>query len=256
MSSWKNWLKGVVDARSSGQALLVTGSARMETWRQTGDSWPGVTCPGACIPSPVREWCGNRAARPRKPWPGSPRTRRLSEPCLAETNEDAERWRRQYFTDLIREDVLEFSRLHEINTVRLFVELLRERVGSPLSAGLHRPRSGRVSDHPETLSGHPSGALHRLRRAALASQCRPRPAPDAEDLFLRYRPGARRRRRSLGERRGVLQKPCISSRTPMARMRGSTTTKDGAEVDFALSDGEALANLIECKVADAKPHRA
>ena len=38
-----------------------------------------------------------------------------------------------YFTALIREDVVEFSRLHEINTMRLFVELLRERVGSPLS---------------------------------------------------------------------------------------------------------------------------
>jgi hypothetical protein len=38
-----------------------------------------------------------------------------------------------YFTDLIREDVVAFSRLHEIDTMRLFVELLRERVGSPLS---------------------------------------------------------------------------------------------------------------------------
>ncbi len=55
------------------------------------------------------------------------------EPCLAADSVQADRWRAQYFTDLIREDVLEFSRLHEINTMRLFVELLRERVGSPLS---------------------------------------------------------------------------------------------------------------------------
>ena len=45
----------------------------------------------------------------------------------------ADRWRSQYFTDIIREDLLELSRLHEINTMRLFVELLRERIGSPLS---------------------------------------------------------------------------------------------------------------------------
>ncbi len=33
-------------------------------------------------------------------------------------------------------------------------------------------------------------------------------------------------------------------------------TKDGAEVDFALSDGDTLTDLIECKVADSRPHRA
>lgn len=38
---WKIWLKGIVDARRKGQATLVTGSARMETWRQSGESLAG-----------------------------------------------------------------------------------------------------------------------------------------------------------------------------------------------------------------------
>ena len=33
-------------------------------------------------------------------------------------------------------------------------------------------------------------------------------------------------------------------------------TKDGAEVDFALSRDGALTHLIECKLSDDKPHRA
>jgi uncharacterized protein len=33
-------------------------------------------------------------------------------------------------------------------------------------------------------------------------------------------------------------------------------TKDGAEVDFCLSNGDQLTDLIECKLTDAKPHRA
>jgi len=33
-------------------------------------------------------------------------------------------------------------------------------------------------------------------------------------------------------------------------------TKDGAEVDFCLSEGQALTRLIECKLADARSHRA
>ena len=33
-------------------------------------------------------------------------------------------------------------------------------------------------------------------------------------------------------------------------------TKDDAEVDFCLSDGDTLTHLVECKLSDAKPHRA
>ncbi len=55
------------------------------------------------------------------------------EPFLAEDARDADRWRRQYLEDLIREDVVEFSRIHEVRAMRLFLEMLRERAGSPLS---------------------------------------------------------------------------------------------------------------------------
>jgi predicted AAA+ superfamily ATPase len=33
-------------------------------------------------------------------------------------------------------------------------------------------------------------------------------------------------------------------------------TKDEAEVDFALSEGNTLTHLVECKLSDTKPHRA
>jgi predicted AAA+ superfamily ATPase len=33
-------------------------------------------------------------------------------------------------------------------------------------------------------------------------------------------------------------------------------TKDGAEVDFAISEGKRLTQLVECKLSDDKPHRA
>jgi len=34
MADWKAWLKGVFDGRREGQALLVTGSARLDAFRQ------------------------------------------------------------------------------------------------------------------------------------------------------------------------------------------------------------------------------
>ena len=130
---WKGWLKGVFDGRSAGQALLVTGSARMETFRQGGDSLAGRYFAFRLHPFSVREWCEQTGVAPAEALDHLMTRGGFPEPCLAGDSVQADRWRMQYFNDLIREDVLEFSRLHEINTMRLFVEVLRERVGSPLS---------------------------------------------------------------------------------------------------------------------------
>ena len=47
MRDWKAFLKGAWDGRSDGQAMRVTGSARMDTFRQGGvNRWPAATSAG------------------------------------------------------------------------------------------------------------------------------------------------------------------------------------------------------------------
>ena len=133
MAKWKTWLKGVIDGRPAGQAILVTGSARMETFRQGGESLAGRYVAFRLHPVSVREWCEQVGGSPGDALERLMERGGFPEPCLADDPVQADRWRRQYFTDLIREDVVEFSRIHEINTMRLFAEMLRDRVGSPLS---------------------------------------------------------------------------------------------------------------------------
>lgn len=111
----------------------MTGSARMDTFRQSGDYLAGRYFAFRLHPISVREWCKQQGCSPADALDHLLERGGFPEPCLAGNVIQADRWRAQYFTDLIREDILEFSRLHEINTMRLFVELLRERVGSPLS---------------------------------------------------------------------------------------------------------------------------
>ena len=41
MKGWKNYLKGVYDTRPAGMRILVTDSARLEAFRQEGDSLAG-----------------------------------------------------------------------------------------------------------------------------------------------------------------------------------------------------------------------
>ena len=41
MPDWKSYLKGIFDTRPDGQSMLVTGSARLDTFRQAGESLAG-----------------------------------------------------------------------------------------------------------------------------------------------------------------------------------------------------------------------
>ena len=113
--------------------FLVTGSARVDTFRQSGESLAGRYFTLRLHPVSVREWCTASAAKPEEALDRLLERGGFPEPFLAQDAGEAGRWRRQYLEDLIREDVVEFSRVHEVRAMRLFVEMLRERVGSPVS---------------------------------------------------------------------------------------------------------------------------
>lgn len=259
MHGWKGWLKGVVDGRSPGQALLVTGSARMETFRQGGDSLAGRYFAFRLHPFSVREWCERQSVAPADALDHLLARGGFPEPCLADDPVQADRWRAQYFNDLIREDVLEFSRLHEINTMRLFVELLRDRVGSPLSlASMARD----LAVSPATLKRYLDilQALfivftvqpwhHNIARAILQS-----PKVYFFDTGLVRGDQGVRLENAVA---GMLLKHVHFLQDSAGRTAGLhyIRTKDGAEVDFALSEEGALTQMIECKWGDNKPQRS
>jgi len=55
------------------------------------------------------------------------------EPLLAEDESFARRWRKQYVDGLIRDDVLDFEKFSDFKSLKLCLELLQSRVGSPVS---------------------------------------------------------------------------------------------------------------------------
>ncbi|MDP1648189.1 MAG: ATP-binding protein [Rubrivivax sp.] len=259
MPRWKAWLKGVVDGRPAGQALLVTGSARMDTFRQGGESLAGRYFALRLHPISVREWCQQQGAAPAAALQRLVERGGFPEPCLADDPVQADRWRAQYLTDLVREDVLEFSRVQEIGTLRLFVDMLRERVGSPLSlASMARD----LAVSPTTLRRYLDilQALfivftvqpwhHNIARSLLQA-----PKVYFHDTGLVRGDAGLRLENAVA---GML----LKHQQFLADSRGLATglhyirTKDGAEVDFALATGGQLTHLVECKLADATLHRA
>lgn len=139
MKNWKSYIKGVYDSKTNHQSILVTGSARLDTFKQTGDSLAGRYLHLRLNPFSIKEISH---IVPNN-YEGLELLNKLGgfpEPllnCVNLEKEKAEaesaRWKNQYYSDIIREDILEFSRISEIKTMKILLQLLRTKVGSPLS---------------------------------------------------------------------------------------------------------------------------
>jgi predicted AAA+ superfamily ATPase len=244
MPAWKSWLKGVIDAKLPAQSLLVTGSARMETFRQSGESLAGRYLHLHLAPISVREWCTHRKTTPQDALLHLIERGGFPEPCLAERADDAQRWRRQYATDLIREDVLEFSRLHEINTLSL-ASLARDLA---VSATTLRRYLDILEALYVVIVVQP---WHRnIARALLQA-----PKVYFTDTGLVKGSDGVRFENAVAV---MLTKQVhfLSDTRGLEAGLHYIRTKDGAEVDFCLSSDGALTQLVECKLADSSPHRA
>jgi predicted AAA+ superfamily ATPase len=130
MPEWKRYLKGIFDTKNDRLKLLVTGSARLDFFRQTGDSLAGRFFTHRLFPLTAGE-----LAAANEPVDIDKLINRggFPEPYLAGDDSWALRWRNQYVDGLIREDVLDFEKLTDFKSLRLCLELLRRRVGSPVS---------------------------------------------------------------------------------------------------------------------------
>ena len=259
MRDWKNWLKGVADGRAPAQQLLVTGSARMDTFRQSGESLAGRYFRLRLHPLSVREWAEQTQVSSHAALTHLLERGGFPEPALAVNNDEAQRWRNDYFAGLVREDVLEFSRLQEVNAMRLFAEMLRSRVGSPLSlASIARD----LNLSPVTLAKY----LDILEALFIVFVVRPwhrniaRATLQAPKVYF-YDTGLVQG--DDGVRfENLVACHLLKNVQWQQDTRGLPVdlhyirTKDEAEVDFCLSQGDTLTHLVECKLSDAKPHRA
>lgn len=256
MREWKTFLKGAWDGRSPGQAMLVTGSARMDTFRQGGESLAGRYYNWRLHPFSVRELIDTQGLSAEQALARLLERGGFPEPCLADSAVEADRWRAQYATDLIREDVLDFSRVHEVRSLQLMFTMLRERVGSPI----------KVSSLAQSLQISPTTAARYLDIL------------EALYIVFRITPWHRDVSRSLlkeakvyfldtglvigdaGARlenavAAMLLKHCHHRQDSEGKPIALHTIRDKEhhEIDFVLADGDAVTDLIEVKLSDPVP---
>lgn len=133
MKNWKSWIKGIYDTEGIPPALLVTGSARLETYRKGGDSLAGRYFSYRLHPLTVKEICYFLKEAPKNTLDNLIKFGGFPEPYLKGDEAFAKRWRRTHVDTIIREDLLDLEKVRDIKSIEILIDLLRARVGSPTS---------------------------------------------------------------------------------------------------------------------------
>lgn len=251
--SWRNYLKGLYDARRARRRMLVTGSARLEFYRFGGDSLQGRYHLLRLHPFSAAE-LGLRAPADLAELlalGGFP------EPFLGGSEVEARRWSREYRQRLVREDLVSLERVDDLGNLELMMLHLPERVGSPLSVNALREdlqvSHKTVANWLKILERlyavfllPPFGAprLRAVKKEAkhyhLDWSLVPEAAPRFENLVAAH----------LLKWVHFLQ-DAEGREVELRYFRD----KDGREVDFVVVEGRRVLLMVECKLADAEVHR-
>ncbi|MFZ4618343.1 MAG: ATP-binding protein [Rectinemataceae bacterium] len=131
MSEWKAYLKAVFDVDGIPPALVVTGSARLDAFRKVGDSLAGRFFAHRLHPFDVRELASQM--EPDETLARILKVGGFPEPFLANDEVFYARWRRTHLDVILRQDLLDLVTITDILGIETLIELLRSRVGSPIS---------------------------------------------------------------------------------------------------------------------------
>jgi len=123
----------VYDTEGTSPALLITGSARLDTYRKGGESLAGRYFSFRLHPLTVKEICNYIGEGPAQALADLIRFGGFPEPYLKKSDTFARRWRRIHTDTIIREDLLDLERIRDIKSIEILIDLLRARVGSTTS---------------------------------------------------------------------------------------------------------------------------
>jgi len=154
MPKWKDILKSVFDSAEEKMGFIVTGSARLEMFRRSGDSLAGRYFMFRLYPVTLFELTYKKESKVDTP-PTSALDfidQRLSsvkyyqelmetilsysgfpEPFLRASKAFSIKWHDNYVDRLVREDLRDLTRIHSLENIAALIELLPERIASPLS---------------------------------------------------------------------------------------------------------------------------
>lgn len=252
MREWKTFLKGIFDVEGTKPALLVTGSARLDAFKKVGDSLAGRFFSYRLNPVDVKE-----AASLMEPEEALSRLLTVGgfpEPFLENDPVFYARWKKSHIDVILRQDLLDLSAIQDILSVETLIELLRSRVGSPVSyANLAQD----LKKDPKTVKSY----LDLLESLYIIFPVRPWHKNVARSILKEPKYYFFDTAMVVGDDGKKLENAiaCILNKQLhfLEDTRGASTklcylrTKTGSELDFVLSQDGELSHAFEIKLSDS-----
>ncbi len=134
MPKWKQWLKGVYDTEGNKPSLVVSGSARIDSYKKVGDSLAGRYFHYRMHPLDVREivQIGSELS-PTEVVNRILEVGGFPEPYLEGTKEFYQLWKKTHLDIILRQDLIDLEIIKNIKQIELLIDLLKSRVGSTIS---------------------------------------------------------------------------------------------------------------------------
>ena len=148
MPSWKAWLKGIYDVEGLPPALLVTGSAKLGTFRRVGDSLAGRHFHYRLHPIDMKEAARFTDLDRQEIFQRLMTVGGFPEPFLRASLSYYRRWQRAHIDVILKEDLLNLTAIRDLQSIDTLLALLRTRVGSPLSV---RKLANDLQKSPNTI---------------------------------------------------------------------------------------------------------
>jgi len=160
---WKDVLKGVYDTYKDQFKFVITGSARLETFKKSGDSLMGRYFHAHLFPLNLPDFHRNDFSFPENPEDlirqaaDTPDASDMDvllalggfpEPYFKGSESFWKRWSVQHKDIIIHEDIRDLSRILELDKIDILWDMLQPSVGSPVS---HRSLSLNLETTPNSI---------------------------------------------------------------------------------------------------------
>ena len=134
LKNWKSWLKGIYDTESIPPSIIVTGSAKLDTYKKVGDSLAGRFFQFRLHPLDLKELKNHQTnADSELNLERMMEIGGFPEPFFRGTKRFYNRWKKSHLDIMLKQDLVDLENIQQISSIETLIQLLRRKVGSPIS---------------------------------------------------------------------------------------------------------------------------